>query len=174
MKTNCERLDKIRRQVEFYLSDPNIRHDRFLRSKLAEFNNGNNIGVPISLISKFNKMIKLNASDQDIINSLSSSKLLFINSETKTIHRFTPIDLEFCSVIPYERMLFIKGIPKHWNYKKIKEILRIFGNVQVVRLPKANKSNYRRLTLWLCGNGNHTTGKECNRKLQKFLSKLKN
>ncbi|KAH8740395.1 integral membrane protein [Cryptosporidium ryanae] len=188
MKSNCERLNKIRQQVEFYLSDSNIRHDKFLRSKLAEFNNGSNIGVPISLILTFNKMVKLNASDQDIINSLSSSKSLFINFETKTIHRFRPIDLDFCSIIPCERMLFIKGIPRHWNHKNIKELLQVFGNVQVVRLPKANKSNSRSIkrkiipkithdsliqTLWFCRNGNNPTSEKCNKKLQKLLSKLK-
>ncbi|KAF7456137.1 La domain-containing protein [Cryptosporidium felis] len=143
MDTKQSRLDKIRQQVEFYFSDSNIRHDKYLRSKLMEFK-FNDFGLPVSLISSFNRMVQLNATVQDIITSISSSKKLFVNFETQTIHRNKPINLDSCSVIPHERMLFIKRIPKNWDHNNLRALIGTFGNVLVVKLPKINKSNVRR------------------------------
>ncbi|KAL5370472.1 hypothetical protein CPHLJ_1g2310 [Cryptosporidium parvum] len=144
MDIEKNKLDKIKQQIEFYFSDSNIRHDKYFRSKLTEYKYLHNFGIPISLISTFNKMIELNASVQDIINSLSSSKVVFVNIETLTIHRFKPINIDLCTVIPRDKMLFIKSIPTKWNHNNVKSLLGRFGKVSVVKLPKINKSNTRR------------------------------
>ncbi|KAK9174424.1 RNA-binding protein Lupus La [Cryptosporidium meleagridis] len=144
MDIEKNKLDKIKRQIEFYFSDSNIRHDKYFRSKLKEYKYLDNFGIPISLISTFNKMIELNASVQDIINSLSSSKVVFVNIETLTIHRFKPINIDLCTVIPRDKMLFIKRIPTKWNHNNVKSLLGRFGKVSVVKLPKISKSNTRR------------------------------
>lgn len=62
MDIDTNRLEKIRRQIEFYFSDSNIRHDKYFRSKLVEYRYIHNFGIPISLISTFNKIIELNVS----------------------------------------------------------------------------------------------------------------
>ncbi|KAH8584722.1 La domain-containing [Cryptosporidium sp. chipmunk genotype I] len=144
MDIYTDKLDKIKRQIEFYFSDSNIRHDKYFRSKLTEYKYLHNCGLPISLISTFNRIIELNASVQDIINSLSSSKVVFVNIETLTIHRFKPINIDLCTIIPCDKMLFIKRIPKKWNHNNVKSLLGRFGKVSVVKLPKINKSNRRR------------------------------
>ncbi|OII74673.1 uncharacterized protein cubi_00226 [Cryptosporidium ubiquitum] len=144
MDIETNKFDKIRRQIEFYFSDPNIRHDKFFRKKLMEYRYLHDFGIPISIISKFNKIVELDASVQDVINSLSSSKVVYVNIETLTIHRFKPIDVDLFGIVPYDQMLFIKGIPKKWDHNNVKSLLGRFGKVSVVKLPKINKSNIRR------------------------------
>ncbi|KAJ1605996.1 hypothetical protein OJ253_2912 [Cryptosporidium canis] len=138
MVITASKLDKIKRQIEFYFSDSNIRHDKYFRSKLVEYKH--DFGIPISLITTFNRIIEL----EDIINSLSSSKIVFVNTNTLTVHRFKPINIDSCSIVPHDKMLFIKRIPKNWGHENVRSLLGRFGKVSVVKLPKISKSNIRR------------------------------
>lgn len=75
MDIDTNKLDKIKRQIEFYFSDSNIRHDKYFRSKLLEYKH--DFGIPISLISTFNRIIELNVSKYSL-------NILYISSNNAT------------------------------------------------------------------------------------------
>eukprot|EP00933_Yihiella_yeosuensis_P071332 TRINITY_DN79533_c0_g1_i1.p1 TRINITY_DN79533_c0_g1~~TRINITY_DN79533_c0_g1_i1.p1 ORF type:complete len:379 (-),score=118.99 TRINITY_DN79533_c0_g1_i1:192-1328(-) len=62
----------VRKQVEYYLSDENLRYDKFFSEKIS----GNQDGwLEISLLLSCNKMKQMRATKDDVIASLKDSKL---------------------------------------------------------------------------------------------------
>jgi len=62
----------VKKQVEYYLSDENLRHDRFFSEKIAGDKEG---WLEMSLILSCNKMKAIRATKEDVISALKDSKL---------------------------------------------------------------------------------------------------
>ena len=66
-------LDAVRKQVEYYFSDQNLRSDVYLYKKLSEAQDG---WFPISELLKFNKIRALKVSASEIIDAVRDSPFL--------------------------------------------------------------------------------------------------
>lgn len=73
----------IRKQVEYYLSDENLRYDKFFAEKIAENKEG---WLDMSLILSCNKMKQMRATKEDVVASLKGSTLE-INPEGNAVRR---------------------------------------------------------------------------------------
>jgi len=62
----------IRKQVEYYFSDENLRHDKFFHQKITEDAEG---WLAIDLIISCNKMKAMGTTKEDVVNALKESKL---------------------------------------------------------------------------------------------------
>merc|ERR1719506_2593697 len=62
----------IRKQVEYYLSDDNLKHDKFFHDKISANAEG---WLEISLILSCNKMKAMRATRDDVLNALKDSKV---------------------------------------------------------------------------------------------------
>eukprot|EP00933_Yihiella_yeosuensis_P011873 TRINITY_DN1196_c0_g1_i1.p1 TRINITY_DN1196_c0_g1~~TRINITY_DN1196_c0_g1_i1.p1 ORF type:complete len:395 (-),score=128.56 TRINITY_DN1196_c0_g1_i1:73-1257(-) len=73
----------VRKQVEYYLSDENLRYDKFFSEKIA----GNSEGwLDLALILSCNKMKQIRATKDDVVASLQDSKLE-MNSSKDSVRR---------------------------------------------------------------------------------------
>jgi len=62
----------VRKQVEYYLSDDNLKHDKFFSEKIASDSEG---WLEMGLILSCNKMKAIRASKEDVVAALKDSKL---------------------------------------------------------------------------------------------------
>lgn len=65
-------MGTVRKQVEYYLSDDNLKHDKFFHDKITGDSEG---WLAIELILSCNKMKALRATTEDVIASLTESKI---------------------------------------------------------------------------------------------------
>jgi hypothetical protein len=62
----------VRKQVEYYLSDENLRHDKFFHDKIAENAEG---WLDVNLVLSCNKMKAMRATKEDVMSALKDSKM---------------------------------------------------------------------------------------------------
>jgi lupus La protein len=80
--------EKILKQVEFYFSDSNLPHDKFLRSLVANDPQG---FVSIETIASFKKMKELTTDIKEIIKAIHTSDFVEVDKEEKNVRRSTPL-----------------------------------------------------------------------------------
>merc|ERR1712085_136795 len=62
----------VRKQVEYYLSDENLKHDKFFHEKIATDKEG---WLDLSMIVSCNKMKVMKATKEDVVSALKESKI---------------------------------------------------------------------------------------------------
>jgi lupus La protein len=80
--------EKILKQVEFYFSDSNLPHDKFLRSLVANDPQGY---VSIETIASFKKMKDLTTDIKEIVKAIHKSDFVEVDKEEKNVRRSTPL-----------------------------------------------------------------------------------
>eukprot|EP00931_Biecheleriopsis_adriatica_P040905 TRINITY_DN2342_c0_g1_i1.p1 TRINITY_DN2342_c0_g1~~TRINITY_DN2342_c0_g1_i1.p1 ORF type:complete len:425 (-),score=167.55 TRINITY_DN2342_c0_g1_i1:26-1300(-) len=73
----------VKKQVEYYLSDENLKHDKFFHEKITANGEG---WLEVSLILSCNKMKAMRATKDDVLSSLKGSKIE-INEEGTCVRR---------------------------------------------------------------------------------------
>lgn len=122
----------VRKQIEYYLSDDNLRHDKFFHDKIS----GNPEGwLELSLILSCNKMKAMRASKEDVISSLSGSKIE-IKEDNLSVRRPGNLALPALESAPRHQkknsahahdggvISIIQNIPAEQSWQQIKEKLR--------------------------------------------------
>ncbi|GIY05298.1 la-related protein 7 [Caerostris extrusa] len=120
--------------MEFYFSDSNLAKDKFLFNLIEKDPEGY---VDIEIFKSFNKIKNMTEETDIIVQALSRSTVLQMNSEKTKIKRFTPIgtkDFDACT-------LFVDNLPPHANHDWIKTKFQCFGEVDYINIPrfKSNK-----------------------------------
>lgn len=75
---------RILNQIEYYFSDSNFRHDKFLRGKAAEDSDGY---VPLTVIATFNRIKTITTDVEVIAKALESSTELELSSDRTAVRR---------------------------------------------------------------------------------------
>jgi len=75
---------KIRQQIEYYFSDSNFRHDKFLRGKAAEDGDG---WVQLAIIASFNRLKSLTADIAVVAEAMEDSKELELSQDKLAVRR---------------------------------------------------------------------------------------
>lgn len=74
----------LKTQVEYYLSDNNLKKDRFFHTKISTAKEG---WIPISLILNCNKVKSLGATANSIAEAVESSDKVEVSMDKKQIRR---------------------------------------------------------------------------------------
>jgi len=122
----------VRKQVEYYLSDDNLRHDKFFHDKIK----GNADGwLEIALILSCNKMKAMRATNEDVVSSLDGSKIE-IKDDKLSIRRPGNLALPTLEARPQHQkksvahahdggvIAIIKAVPAEQSWMQIKDGLR--------------------------------------------------
>ncbi|KAL8192229.1 hypothetical protein R6Q57_027896 [Mikania cordata] len=126
--------DKIIKQVEYYLSDENLRTDKFLLKYLAKDKEGY---VPVAVIASFKKMKMLTNHKLLIVAALKDSSLLTLSSNDKKVKRIHPfalsevLDPELCTVL-------VENLPEDHTIENMKNIFCHAGIIKKITVHEEN------------------------------------
>ena len=81
---DCEINGKVRKQIEYYLSDENLKNDKFFHNEIAANPEG---WVSINTFQKCNKVSKLALKNEQIAEAVKPSLQLEVNEEGNAIRR---------------------------------------------------------------------------------------
>jgi len=122
----------VRKQIEYYLSDDNLRHDKFFHDKISGTPEG---WLQLDLILSCNKMKAMRASKEDVVASLSGSKIE-IKEDKLSVRRPGNLALPALETAPRHQkknsahahdggvISVIHSIPAEQSWMQIKEKLR--------------------------------------------------
>jgi len=134
-----ELRDKIIRQVEYYLSDENLRTDKFLLKYLAKDEQGY---IPVGVIASFRKMKKLTTHKSLVVAALKESSILTLSKNQKKVKRVHPfpltevLDPELCTVV-------VENLPEDHTIENMK---KIFGEAGIIKKITIHEGNATRET----------------------------
>jgi hypothetical protein len=77
-----ERKQKLQKQLEFYLSDANLRRDQFFQAELKK-----NAFVPLTVFLNCNMVKKITKDPKVVANAVEGSKKIVLNEEKNAIAR---------------------------------------------------------------------------------------
>jgi hypothetical protein len=134
MANENEAAKKMAKQIEFYLSDANLRTDKFLLQSLKEE------WVTLELLLSFNRMRQLAKNPEDIIDAIPLLKTLEVDdvekpTKFKRKQKFVELSQELIDA----KTLVYSGFPKH---SQLDELLEFFSdkNVLQVRMQKRQRA----------------------------------
>lgn len=84
MEKSNEILTKLRVQIEYYLSDENLKTDQFFQEKIKSDPEGY---LDVGLFDKCNKIKKLNVSKEQIVQAIKQSKDVELDSSEERVKR---------------------------------------------------------------------------------------
>ena len=79
-----EKLNEIKIQIEYYLSDENLKKDSFFHDKISSDPEGY---IDLDLFLKCNKVIKAGWTKEDLIEGIKTSELVELSSDNKKVRR---------------------------------------------------------------------------------------
>ncbi|XP_025199852.1 la-related protein 7 [Melanaphis sacchari] len=120
----------LKKQMEFYLSDANLRKDRYFGNLMQTSQ-----CISINTFLNCNKIKSLTQNPEDIIKALESSNVLSVSDCKTKIYRIKPIedkkpeDIERCTV-------YVEQLPPKADHDWIKSMFEKYGSVAYISLPK--------------------------------------
>lgn len=129
-----------RKQIEFYFSPSNLQRDAFMLSLIDQ---GDDRYVPISIFrQKFNKIIELGISEEDLIAALQTSPLLEVDESNKTVRTKIPFKSNSC--LDYQT-IHIEGFDRRETLSSLRELLdQQYGQVNYVGMKNFTDKNHQR------------------------------
>jgi len=102
-------LAEIQKQVEYYLSNDNLKHDEFFHKMIKE---SPTASVPIDALLNCNKLKKLNATKDQIVSALTNSTQIQVTSDASGVKRSSEEDLPEYEPRPSKKIKGEKGEKK--------------------------------------------------------------
>ena len=138
LKVRCRKkklLNLIQEQLEFYFSDINLNHDRFLRKQIEESNDGY---VAFSTMLKCNKLKQLTSDNALLGKAVGNSPVLELNEDHMKVRRKTEL-LELQNTD--SRTVYVEEFPLNIDHDWLKLVFSKCGNVEYISLPKFKHNN---------------------------------
>ncbi|CAG2167559.1 unnamed protein product [Oppiella nova] len=129
-------LNGIREQIEFYFSDANLRHDRFMRQLIGAEDpelRGRQC-VPLNEFLKFNKISEMTQNTRDISLALERSKCLSLNQTQQTVQRVDPFATQDTKEVD-ELTIYVERLPPTADHQWIRSVFEPFGRIQYIKVP---------------------------------------
>lgn len=131
----------LRKQLEFYFSDENLLHDKFLQKFLLREKDK---GVPITVIENFNKVKEILSDFKDlskriniIKDAIEASTFLKLNKKKNKIKRQIDFSLDNIDQEDIdERSIYVENLPNNINHELLTAIFSRCGKVLHVSIPK--------------------------------------
>jgi len=121
--------EKILKQMEFYFSDSNLPNDKFLRSQVANHNEG---FVSLDIICSFSRMQQLTKNQSDVVSAIKKSSMLELDKDEKMVRRKTQLPE---TISMDERSAYVKGLPLDGTFDSIQPLFKDF-KVFAIRLRR--------------------------------------
>ena len=128
---------KIKTQVEFYMSDENLTKDAFLLKHVRRHKEG---FVNLKLITSFKKVKNITKDYRVVAESLKDSELLVMNPESTKIRRKTPLPPELGERNPGRTIVATELPLDEPSIEKVAEIFSKYGPISVVRIIRNGKN----------------------------------
>eukprot|EP01138_Halocafeteria_seosinensis_P000703 gb/GECG01000719.1/.p1 GENE.gb/GECG01000719.1/~~gb/GECG01000719.1/.p1 ORF type:complete len:222 (+),score=34.08 gb/GECG01000719.1/:1-666(+) len=123
--------ERIRRQIEFYFSDANMRRDKFLRSKVEAEPQG---FVDLSILVTFNRLKELSTDYEEICNAVKDSEVVQVSADKTKIRRKTPLP---ANDDPSTRTVYVKGrFPQDSELDALIAFFRQYFPVKIVHMRR--------------------------------------
>lgn len=123
-------------QMEFYFGDANLSKDRYL-SQLVE----DDPYVPLEVFLKFNKIIKLVSTVEEIAKAVRKSEILELSEDSLKVRRKTPMKIkdneDDCTV-------YVENLPPEISHDELTKVFSEFGKVVYVSVPKYSNTQQRK------------------------------
>lgn len=124
--------DRVQKQLHFYFSDANLRHDFGLRSKMEE---GQGF-VDISHLLQFNRLKALKCHTlEQVAQAVHSSPLLVLSEDGRKLGR-NPSQGPVQDIDPTPRVIYVEGLPLTFNIDDVTLHFSRYGTVRLVHLPR--------------------------------------
>ncbi|TDH68474.1 hypothetical protein CCR75_008681 [Bremia lactucae] len=121
---------QIKRQLEFYLSESNLRQDKFLQKAMDEMG-----FVPVSVILSFNKLKGLNATERMILDEADKSPMIRVDRVKCCIA--PKIFLETSQGDEADaRTIYFDNFCATDDHDSLRRVFARFGKVTLVTLPR--------------------------------------
>eukprot|EP01098_Paradermamoeba_levis_P008419 TRINITY_DN3491_c0_g1_i1.p1 TRINITY_DN3491_c0_g1~~TRINITY_DN3491_c0_g1_i1.p1 ORF type:complete len:377 (+),score=152.38 TRINITY_DN3491_c0_g1_i1:86-1132(+) len=133
-----DKLEKIKKQVEFYFSDSNYPKDKFLQGEAAKNPDG---FIPLSVITSFNRMKSLTTNSEDVLNALADSTVVSLSEDKTLIKRAIPLPENDTSI---KRTIYAKRFPEGTTIEEVSDFFAAHGKVLCVRLRKTKEKIFKR------------------------------
>ncbi|KAL4122099.1 hypothetical protein QTP88_014494 [Uroleucon formosanum] len=120
----------LKNQLEFYLSDANLRKDRYFGNLMQTSQ-----CISIDTFLNCNKIKSLTKNPEDIIKAIENSSVLSVSDCKSNIYRIKPIeekqpeDVERCTI-------YVEQLPPKADHDWIKSMFEKYGSVAYISLPK--------------------------------------
>ena len=122
-------------QIEFYLSDANIRQDKFVKSLLKDddgkLQDRRFIGLDVFM--KFNRIKQLTNDVEDLKIALSDSPVVELSEDEKSVRRKFPVNNDKDVI---GSTIYVEKLPDPVDHDWLSELFSNFGRVDHVSLPK--------------------------------------
>ena len=137
----------LRKQIEFYLGDPNLTKDKRLREIISQHKKGY---ISIDKLLLFNKMKKI-FSDHKILNilerkellikSIEKSKILTLSRDKNLVKRKVPFNYQllndsFFNLQTDQRTIYVENLPPWIDHQILFDIFQKSGGITYISLPK--------------------------------------
>jgi len=125
-------LERVKKQVDFYFGDANLRRDKFLRKKMGE---GNGF-VELSTILQFNRIRALRCRyPAQLVQAIRKSNMLVLSEDKTRVQRdFAKMPRE--DVDPTPRTVYVEGLPLSFGIDDLAQFFARYGSVRLVQLPQ--------------------------------------
>lgn len=129
---------EVRKQIEFYFGDANLRRDKFLNGEIAKNEEG---WVQLQVICSFGKMKSMNATDVAAVAAcLANSESLILNDDKTSIRRKTPLpEVDDSS----DRTIHAKRFPAEMTLEQLHEFWAQYGTVLMVTMRRLPNKNFK-------------------------------
>lgn len=134
---NEETIEKIRTQVELYMSDENLAKDAFLLKHVRRHKEG---FVNLKLITSFKKVKNLTKDYRVVAESLRGSEVLAMNLDNTKVRRQIPLPAELGERNPGRTIVATRLSIAEPSIEKVAEIFSKFGPIAVVRIVRGGKN----------------------------------
>jgi RNA recognition motif-containing protein len=138
----------LRKQLEFYLGDPNLKKDKYLQGFLKKNKKGY---LDLTIFLNFNKIreifMEASISDQkqklaDLVNAIEKSDFLKVNSLGNRVKRVSKFELDSTLANEVEksstdeRTVYIENLPLSCSLEDIVHIFRNCADIVHISLPR--------------------------------------
>lgn len=125
-------LERVRKQVDFYFSDANLRRDDFMRQKCEE---GDGY-VALAQLLQFNRIRDLRCKYlAQLVQAVRKSEMLSLSDDkTKVRRNLAKMPIE--EVDPVPRTVYVEGMPLTFSVDDIALFFARHGRVCLVELPR--------------------------------------
>lgn len=129
-------LERVRKQVDFYFSDANLRQDTFLRRKLHD-------GLPLTTLLQFGRLRAMRVQLHQLLEAIHGSDMLKLSDDRtlvmRDLVRFPVEEVDVTS-----RTIYAEGLPITFDVDDLCKFFARQGHVRLVQLPRHRETQEAR------------------------------
>jgi len=123
--------ERVRRQLDFYFSDSNLRRDKFMRATV-------DVGggfVELATLLTFNRLKAMRVTEvSQLVEAIKKSEMLELSEDGSKVRRDL-VKAPMENIDPVTRAIYVEGLPLAFGIDEIAKFFAHYGHVKLVDLP---------------------------------------